>query len=102
MDRAIDVNIGETQTIDLDDGRLTVGRDGSLWFFSLLPHAAPGDPPALPLSATVAAKAHSGSLRLRYRLPSMPVMFRFPEPIAMIPDSSVLLGFPLALDLCLE
>jgi hypothetical protein len=102
MDRAIDVNIGETVTIDLDEGRLTVGRDGSLWFFSLLPHAASGDPPVLTYSATVAAKARSGRLRLRYRLPAMPVMFRFPEPIAMIPDSSVLLGFPLALDLCLE
>jgi hypothetical protein len=102
MDSEIDVVIGETKTIDMDDGTLTVGRDLSLWFFSLLPPPSPAASPSPPPSATVAAKSRSGRLRLRYRLPGLPVMFRFPEALAMIPDSEVLLGFPLALDLCVE
>jgi hypothetical protein len=102
MDVQIEVEIGETKKLELDDGSLTVGRDGSLWFFSLVPPAVSGRPAGLPPSVSVAAKSRSGRLRLRYRLPSLPVMFRFPEPIAMISDSSVLLGFPLALDLSIE
>jgi hypothetical protein len=101
MDSDIEVEIGETKAVDLDDGTLSVGRDLSLWFFSLLPPRSP--PESIPPpSATVAARSRSGRLRLRYRLPEMAVMFRFPEPLAMIPDSSVLLGFALALDLCVE
>lgn len=106
MEIKIEVGIGETKSAELVEGTLTVGRDGSLWFFTLV---RPAPRPSIrahaeqaPLTATVAAKGRSGRLRVRHRLPALPVMFRFPEPVAMLPDSEVLMGFTLPLDLSIE
>ncbi len=98
----ISLRPGETKSISLPEGELTAGRDGRLWYFSYATKTITGSAPGPLLSATVAAHSAEQKLRIRFLLPLMPVMFRFPEPIAMVPDASILLGLNLPLDLVLE